>query len=58
MVDPRGKAVACRTVAGSGNADLDKVTCLILQRRARYVPAEAGMTANRFSVTSVRWLMS
>lgn len=57
-VDPQGKPVACRAVAGSGNADLDEGTCLILQRRARYLPAEAGMTANRFSVTSVRWVMS
>ena len=56
-VDPEGKPTACRMVASSGNAALDEATCRILERRARYKPADAGRRENRSAVASVHWYL-
>ena len=38
-VDQTGRVVACKVIRSSGSDSLDKATCNILQRRARFIPA-------------------
>ena len=42
-VDPSGRASGCLVLRSSGNADLDTVTCRLIERRFRFAPArDAG----------------
>ena len=38
-VDPRGRVSRCLIIRSSGHSSLDKATCNILERRARFRPA-------------------
>ncbi len=38
-VQPSGRVSNCAPVRGSGNAGLDKLTCRLVQQRARFIPA-------------------
>jgi protein TonB len=39
-IDARGRVRGCRVIRSSGHASLDSATCSILQRRARFKPAQ------------------
>jgi len=39
-IDARGRVLGCRVIRSSGHASLDSATCSIVQRRARFKPAQ------------------
>lgn len=39
QVDPEGRVAGCSIVRSSGHASLDRATCNILRKRARFTPA-------------------
>jgi protein TonB len=39
LVGPDGRVSSCYVTASSGSAVLDRATCQVMQRRARYTPA-------------------
>ncbi|MGT2513855.1 energy transducer TonB [Sphingomonas panni] len=57
LVDPSGRATDCRVTRSSGYETLDRVTCSIVQRRARYIPATSrdGTEISASDRLSVRW---
>jgi TonB family protein len=53
VIDPTGRVSSCTIVESSNVASLDRTTCAILQRRARFFPAhDAGGRAISDSVTT------
>ena len=49
-VDAAGYVTACRVIASSGNDALDRMTCTLLQRRARFtVPKDAAGAPQPFT---------
>jgi hypothetical protein len=57
MVDPQGKPSAC--VVQTGGSDFDKLTCNLLMKRARFLPAldAKGQAIASYYSNSVIWLM-
>ncbi len=55
-VTPEGRVSECRVVATSRDADLDKASCELLRRRARFVAQTSG-AANRYSVQTATWFI-
>ncbi|MBY8823214.1 TonB family protein [Sphingomonas colocasiae] len=56
-IDVDGRAIDCKVVRSSGNADLDAAACAALTRRARYSPAldEAGDPVRSTGQRDVGW---
>lgn len=58
-VDTRGRVTRCSVEQSSGHTALDRTTCMILRRRARFSPAtgaDGQPTPSQFS-TRVRWVL-
>ena len=58
MVDKTGKPTAC-SVQTAGGSDFDKLTCQLMMRRARFMPAldAAGQPVASFYVNAVHWVL-
>ena len=58
-VSPQGRATDCATVATSGSAEIDAVTCRVVRRRARFRPAidAAGRRVAARIVSTVAWVI-
>ena len=56
-IAPDGKAQACKVEVSSGNAQLDRHTCSVIQRRVRFRPATDlnGERAYGIYRTSISW---
>jgi TonB family protein len=56
-VSAHGLASACTVTESSGSAILDRTTCLLFERRARFTPARdaAGKTTEGSFATAVMW---
>ncbi|WP_423141266.1 energy transducer TonB [Parablastomonas sp. CN1-191] len=59
LIDPTGKVTECRVVSSSNNPVLDKTTCDLAMRRARFAPARdaAGKAVPGAYVNRVRWMI-
>jgi hypothetical protein len=58
-VGPNGQVQSCEVELTSGIADLDKVTCRVIMRRAKFGPARTGgIPSYGVYRTSVRWLIA
>lgn len=58
-IDPTGRVTACSVTQGSGSISLDRATCSIIQRRARFTPARDAVgraVEDRFA-GRVRWVL-
>ena len=58
-VDPTGRVTACAVTTSSGSVSLDVTTCSIIQRRARFTPAQDGAgraVADRVQAR-IRWVL-
>jgi TonB family protein len=56
-VSDNGKPLRCQITDSSGHTDLDALTCHLVMRRARFVPARNSAGDNAFAVyrNRVRW---
>ena len=59
-VEADGKISECWIVESSGNADLDRQTCAVVRKRARYTPAIAhdGKSMWSFTFGRVTWMVA
>ena len=58
-VDPIGRVIGCNVTTSSGSPSLDATTCSIIQRRARFTPAQDGAgraVADRVQAR-IRWVL-
>ena len=58
-VDPTGRVTGCNVTTSSGSLSLDLATCSIIQRRARFTPAQDGAgraVADRVQAR-IRWVL-
>ena len=57
LIDRHGRVVRCDVTSSSGSAALDKATCDIVRRRARYVPARdsSGNPVPGTDTGRIRW---
>lgn len=56
-ISPEGRVSACQITQSSGHAELDKATCSLLTRRARFQPArdDTGQPTTGIWASRVRW---
>ncbi|QNM83236.1 energy transducer TonB [Sphingomonas sabuli] len=58
-IDPQGKVSSCRVATSSGSESLDRATCTILKRRARFTPArnsEGSAIASSYT-QKITWML-
>lgn len=55
-VDTRGRVSSCTVVSSSGHSDLDSEACRLLERRARFRPAESSSGEPMASTWSSRFV--
>ena len=58
-IDAKGRVVGCRITSSSGSAALDRQTCELARRNARFVPASHAGTAvaGSFALRDVNWVL-
>jgi protein TonB len=59
-IDRRGRVTDCTITKSSGSRSLDRATCSIMSRRARFTPArnDTGQTVESTYHSSVSWVLA
>ena len=59
QIDTRGRVTDCTIMESSGSSSLDRATCSIIRRRARYEPARdgSGRAVQDFATGQIRWVL-
>jgi protein TonB len=59
QIGPDGRVTSCSVTSSSGSSALDRATCSLLQRRARYTPAKdsAGNPVGDSDAGRIRWVL-
>lgn len=59
MIDPTGKPLKCGIALSGGSRDLDDISCALVMKRARFVPARGRDGAAAFSMMNytINWVI-
>ncbi len=59
-IDPKGRPSACSVTSSSGSETLDKVTCDLAKRNARFRPARknGAPVESTYALRGIRWMLN